>query len=110
VTPTGLIVDGKPIRPWRRSCWDEDGHPVEHGPDCWYHDQWARITSDNAFVAWVEPGPRGRFKAYAWDPALEDHVELCRWAGTYGTRWSAKRGADRALTRFVRAYKKEHTT
>lgn len=111
---TGLIVDGKPIKPWRRACWDWDGRPLEAcdagkpGQRCAYHDQLVRIRGENAVVAWVEGSEHhpDRLEAYAWDPTAEEHIEvLTRVGNRYTTTHQARLGADRALLRHIERYR-----
>lgn len=117
--PTGLVVNDQRIRPWDFGCWDEDGRKVtcdrppgqdQFGADCCtYHAQWMRIAGDNAMVAWVEPAEDnpGAYEGYAWDPSLEDHVELCSKVGDeFIDPHDAKAAVDAALFQYVEAHLK----
>lgn len=100
----GLVVDGRPVRPWAFGCWTDDGQETECGDACAYHQQWVRIAGENSMVAWVEPSEDvpGTFEAYAWDPALEDHVELCTNAGCgFENHDHGMAAADEALLRSI---------
>lgn len=110
-------VDGRllPIKPWRRSCWDEEGRPVLHGPDCHHHDEWRRVAGC-AILAWVARSVRrrGRLDVCVWDSALEDFAEVFTTRGKRfvashnpallqrSARW-AKVAADKALLEVLEA-------
>lgn len=123
---SGLYVrdihgDPRPILPWKRACWDEDGNPgpcdrargsEEPGEHCHHHDQWVRIYETGGFLAWVEPSDRvrGKFLAYAWDPDHEYHMDLCSLAGDEFARpLLAMKAADQALLRAIKRYREQHT-
>jgi hypothetical protein len=115
-----MIINGDVIGPWQFGCWDEDGWQVECdlpagakpqlvSGGCAYHKQWMRIGGENAMIAWVEPaeGDPGAFECYAWDPAAEDHVELCTKIGDhYIDPHDAMRAADEALVNFIETYRR----
>ncbi len=117
--PTGLIVDGKLIKPWVFGCWDEDGYKVicdrppgqDQGPvtdSCTYHFQWMRIAGENAMIAWIEPAEKnpGVYECYAWDPAAEEHIELCIKVGNHFIDpHDAMEAADKALEHFIESYR-----
>ena len=116
---TGLVVDGKKIHPWVFGCWDEDGYQIEcdwspghdQGPvvgGCTYHFQWVRIAGENAMVAWVEPSEAdpGVYESYAWNPADEEHIELCTKVGKHFIDpHDAMQATDEALERFIESYR-----
>ncbi|HUS81849.1 MAG TPA: hypothetical protein VM013_01160 [Dehalococcoidia bacterium] len=83
---------------WRFGCWTEDGYLTEHGPECAYHRQWVCVAGDNSMVGWIEPAGC-RFRAFAWNDEIGDHVEVTTMAGTPWTYpAAARRAVDEVLS------------